>query len=264
MKAGISTACFYPEYTEKSLEIIAAFRPACIEVFLNAEEELEPAYLKELRRVADDHGIQVVSVHPYLSGMEPMLFFSQYHRRFREGRELYKRFYQAAALLGGEILVFHGNFQGSPLPWEEYFQRFDILWEDARAYGVSLCQENVARCVSGSPDFCRAMGRFLPKVGYVLDVKQVIRMGLEPVEMAQAMGGRVELIHMSDHGKVENCLMPGTGVFHIAEFLENVSNMQQTKQVKGVVVETYRENFGDAVECFRGFQHLSAIISTLS
>lgn len=261
MAVGISTACFYPEQTEESLGKILTLQPPCVEVFLNAGCELEPGYLKKLRSMADRAGTRIVSVHPYLSAMEPMFFFSLYDRRFAEGLELYRRFWQAAAILGADTVVFHGNHRMSPLPLEEYFGRFDRLWQDARAAGVSLCQENVERCTSRSAGFFRAMGKALPEVRYILDVKQVIRAGEDLSEMVDAMGGRVRHIHMSDHNEGESCLVPGKGVLNISKLLIDTMSRGFSGSV---IVELYRENFRDIVELSRGFQHLSLILSTLS
>ena len=39
---GISTACFYPELTEKAAEWLAAAKIPAAEVFLNSPSELAP------------------------------------------------------------------------------------------------------------------------------------------------------------------------------------------------------------------------------
>ena len=258
---GISTACFYPAVTEDSLLQLAALEPPCVEVFLNAATELQPQYLKRLRAIADHAGIRVVSVHPYCSIMEPMLFFSQYQRRFEEGVELYKHFFRAAALLGADTLVFHGDHKQSPLPREEYFRRFLILWEEAKAMGIHLCQENVERCASGKIDFLANMRKCLPQVEYILDVKQAVRSGIDPLKLVAILGNQVRHIHMSDHRKGADCLIPGDGVFNIREFL---LTMRNNRFSGGVIVELYRENFEGIVEISRGFHQLSHIVSTLS
>lgn len=261
MLPGISTACFYPDTTEASLREVARIAPPCAEVFLNAAQELELPYLRQLAACARDSGIRITSVHPYLSIMDGMYFFSQYDRRFEEGMETYRRFYQAAAVLGADTVVFHGNYRRSPLPWEEYFRRFRLLWEDAAANGISLCQENVERCSSATPAFFRAMSEALPQVHYILDVKQAVRAGEEVLEMAAAMAGRIRHIHISDHDGPLECMVPGKGVFNIAEFLLEV---RKTGFDGSVIVELYRENFADTVELSQGFAHLSSILSTLS
>ncbi len=258
--AGISTACLYPAPTEESLCEIAAVYPACAEVFLNTACELDPPFLRGLRDVAGAAGVAVTSVHPYYSGMEPLLFFSQYRRRFDEGREIYRRFFEAAAYLGADSLVFHGDYQGSRLPLDEYFERYAVLWADAAALGVELCQENVARCRSGRISFFDAMAKALPKARYIFDVKQALRAGEDPFAFVEAMGGRLRHLHVSDHDAAHECLAPGKGVMDIAKLL----TLARKNGFDGcVIMELYRENFGEIAELYRSFEHLSQILSTL-
>ena len=259
MLPGISTACLYPLNTEQSLEALLALSPACVEVFINAGQELELNFLRELRARADGAGVKIVSVHPYISGMDPMFFFSGYARRFDEGAELYRRFYQAACILGAGCVVFHGDHRLSRLPRQEYFSRFNRLWEDAQKQGVSLCQENIERCASHSAGFIAEMRKALPQVEYILDIKQAVRAKESVWEMARAMGDKIKHVHISDHTEAESCLPPGKGVFNTGEFL---STIRENGFSGGVIVELYGENFEDIVELSAGFQHLCRVLST--
>ena len=259
MLPGISTACLYPQLTEMSLEALTALRPACMEVFLNAEQELEPAFLQGLRARADASGVKIVSVHPHTSPMEPMFFFSRYPRRFEDGLAYYRRFYRAAGILGADSLVFHGDYTGSPITRDEYFPRFERLWQDAKNHGVSLCQENVARCTAGSAGFLAEMRRALPQVEYILDVKQAVRAGEDVFELANVMGERVKHVHLSDHNKMDDCLPPGKGTFNISKLLELIAKNGFSG---GVIVELYGENFSDIVELSGSYQHLYTMLST--
>lgn len=261
MVAGISTACFYPEPTEDALKRLAKQRVAATEVFLNSFSELEPDYLRELRRIADGSGLRILSVHPFLSGLEPMLFFSRYPRRFEDGRDLYKRFYQAACILGGDIVVFHGNARQLPIPNENYFRRYGVLLRDAAGEGVRLCHENVARCVGRDPGFFASMRAALPQARFVLDIKQVLRAGESVDRYLTDMGEGIAHIHISDHGPAGDCLSIGRGDFNIPEFLVRLRKIGFDA---GVVVELYRENFGSDVELFAGYQQLFHDLSTVS
>lgn len=260
MLAGISTACLYPQHTEVALARLAASGVTATEVFLNSPSELEPAFLKELRRTADDAGVKILSVHPFTSAMEPMFFFSSYRRRFEDGKEYYKQYYQAANILGGDIVVFHGNVLQLPIGQDEYVARFAGLMEDAKSQGVRLCHENVSRCSGRSPAFFREMRRQLPQAGFVLDVKQALRSGETVETFLQAMGGNISHIHISDHTDSQDCLSIGKGTFNIPEFLATLAS---EGYAGGVVVELYRENFGAFVELLEGYQLLSAYISTV-
>lgn len=261
MLAGISTACFYPMQTEKALAILAERHVSAAEVFINSHSELEEGYLLRLRRMADDAGIRLLAVHPFTSGMEPMLFFSKYSRRFEDGRDYYRKYYQAANILGAEIVVFHGNIAQFHMEIDEYFRRYDILLHDAAVMGVELCHENVSRCMGRSPVFFRDMARSLPHARFVLDVKQAVRAGEDVLAFVESMGKRIAHVHISDHNPEQDCLSIGRGVFHIPQFL---SSLRLQGFAGGVVVELYRENFSGIVELFDGFQQLSRYISTVA
>jgi len=259
MLPGISTACFYPLPTEESLKTLTALHPPCLEVFINAEQELEPTFLQGLRARADIAGTKIVNVHPYSSAMEHMLFFSRYPRRFEDGMNLYRKFYKAVNILGADSLVFHGDFKGSTLSRDEYFTRFELLWKDAGNHGVSLCQENVSHCVSGSAEFVAEMRRALPQVEYILDIKQAVRARENVWELAGIMGDKIKHLHLSDHNANQSCLLPGKGSFNIPKLLKTIA---KTGFSGGVIVELYGENFSDIVELSGSFQHLCTLLST--
>lgn len=259
MYPGISTACLYPMETEKALRMLAEKGVEAAEVFINSQSELAPGYLRELRRVADSFGMRLLSLHPFTSGMEPMLFFSTYHRRFEDGRNFYRTYYQAASILGADIVVFHGNIVQFRMELGEYFDRFGVLMEDARKEGCLLCHENVSRCTGRSPLFFREMAKQLPDARFVFDVKQAVRAGEDVFEFVEEMGERIAHVHISDHTPQEDCLPIGKGVFHIQEFLSYLGSIGFSG---GVIVELYRENFGEFVELLRGYQQLCAYLST--
>lgn len=261
MLAGISTSCFYPMHTENALTILAERGIVSTEIFINCQSELETGYLRKLRRIADSGGVKILSIHPFTSSMEPLLFFSEYRRRFEDGREYYRAYYEAAEILGAEIVVFHGNIAQFRMEREEYFHRFGTLMEDAGRHGVRLCHENVSRCTGRSPDFFAEMSRCLPEARYVFDIKQAVRAGEDVFEFAEAMGKQIAHVHISDHSSKQDCLPVGKGVFHIPEFL---SYLKTQGFQGGVIVELYRENFMDFVELYEGYQQLYQYISTIA
>src|SRR5699024_2335222 len=79
------------------------------EVFLNTFSEFTLDYLRQLRNVADAYGAEIKSVHPFTSGYEGFLLFSEYERRFEDSLEFYKQYFDAANCLGASIVVLHGQ-----------------------------------------------------------------------------------------------------------------------------------------------------------
>jgi len=249
MRIGISTSCYYPQPTEEALAILAGAGAPALEVFFNTSSELEPGYLRQLRRLADEAGAPIVSVHPYTSGMEGLLFFSEYSRRFEDAREYYKRYYRAANLLGAGLLVFHGAFRHQTIEVEEYARRLDILDADARAAGLRIGQENVDRNRSRDPDFMAQLHRLLPAQRFVLDLKQAVRAECDPLEMARAMGGGITHLHLSDHTADQDCLPPGQGSFDFGALFRQ---LKEQGFAGTAVVELYRQNFGRQSDLDRG------------
>lgn len=180
MLAGLSTACFYPELTERGLMFAASIGAQAAEVFFNAPSELTDSFVRELRRIARWLGHAYFICSPFTSGLEPLLFFSGYRRRFCDGVELYKRYFHAANLLGANLLVLHGDRRISQKPRSAYFDAFGELAGEGRAMGVTVAQENVPRCASYCPDFFRDMRQYLPDARFVLDIKQAVRAAIRP------------------------------------------------------------------------------------
>ena len=241
MQFGISTSCFYPALTEWAVRILAQEKVPATEVFLNSFSELDPSYLRQQKNMLDYGGTRVLSVHPFTCGLEPMLFFGDYRRRFEDGVELYKRYYEAAAELGAQYFVLHGDRKEGTLPDEAYFERFAELDAVGRPYGVRLAQENVARCRSGKLSFLKKMKQALPDAAFVLDVKQARRSGEDWREIVDVLGGSLRHVHISGASAEKDCLSLLEGDFPLEEFL---GALKKNGFAGGVILELYRQNYG--------------------
>ena len=102
IRIGASTANLYPLETERALDCLLELGFRELEVFLNTESEAEETFIRRLRARADEAGAVIRSVHPYLSGTEPYLLFSAYHRRYEDGLKNYRLavFRHAGVLFG--------------------------------------------------------------------------------------------------------------------------------------------------------------------
>lgn len=260
MLTGISTACLYPMHTEDALKILSSAKAEAVEVFANCDYEISPPMLKLMRSIADANGVKILSLHPYTAPSEPITFFTSYRRRFDEGLELYKKYYEAANILGADAVVFHGGSKTAAIPYGEYFDKFGLLVEDAIANGSNLCHENVERCISHKPDFFIGLAAAIPNARFIFDIKQAVRAGYDVFEFAKAMDGKIKHVHFSSHDGSRDCLLPGKGTFNTKAFLEVIA---KTGFNGGVIVELYRENFGDIVELIGGYQHLFTEVSTI-
>lgn len=260
MEVGVSTACFYPLETEEALSTLCSLNIGLAELFFNAPQETLPAFTHALRRTANAAGVRICAVHPYSSGSEPFYFFSDYRRRFEDALELYKGFYEAANVLGAEIVALHGDRMAGSLPDEAYYERFGELSLHARRHGVVLAQENVAYCKSRSAAFIRGMREYLGgEAAFVLDTKQAVRAGESAMELLEAMGENVVHLHLSDSdGAERDCLPPGEGSFDFTAFARRLHALGYTGNG---VVELYRGNYGEYGELAASRRHLEEIFA---
>lgn len=245
MKLGISTACLYPMEAEKSLRALLHANFNVFEIFLNTFREMDPRFLLSLKTQVDAVNGQIVSVHPFTSAFETTLLFSSYERRFLDGVEIYKRYCDCAVKLGANIVVLHGqrDYQGSGISEETYLQRYAKLYQAAKENGVVLAQENVNRFRSEKITFIRRMREVLKdECAFVLDVKQAVRAGEDPYAMCKEMGNRIVNVHLNDHTKLKDCVLPGLGNM---DYVRLKSLLQAQNYDGPVLIEVYRQDFDE-------------------
>ena len=124
---GVSSACFYPVETEKSLETAGECGFHTVELFLNSHSELEDEFIEKLIAIKEKYNLDIVSVHPFASFAESFYLFSNYERRYTDILPLYDRLFEVTAKLGADIFVFHGAKIPGSISDEEYCRRFAHL-----------------------------------------------------------------------------------------------------------------------------------------
>ena len=254
MDIGVSSACFYPLETEKSLIEVGKLDVHTSEIFFNSDSELGEAFLKELCKIKDYYSIKTPSIHPFTSFCESFFFFSKYKKRFYEAVEYYKRYFNAANIIGAKILVFHGAKVPIEISEEEYFERFAVLYEAGKKFGVTVAQENVWSTCGADPDFLRKMKKYLGddfKLNF--DVKQMRKCGYVLSDFLCEFSKDIVNIHVSDHNKSETCLPPGEGEF---SFEEMFRIMQNSSYDASFIIELYRHNFKEAEDIKKSYEYL--------
>lgn len=253
MNVGVSTACLYPLETEKALKLLCQSGVKNIEIFVNSLSEISGNVLTEIKSIIKDFDCRITSIHPYTSGSEPIMFFSNYQRRFLDGVEQYLRFCDFANELNANILVFHGDRKESNFSNEFYFERYLKLYREALKTGVYVCQENVCRCKSRSPEFLKAMSDALKgEVRFVFDLKQARRSDIPYRKYLDAMQYKIMHLHLSDFDEKSDCTLPNkNGKFDFASFLKDFKQSDITS-----VIEVYREAFKEPCEIDRSLEFL--------
>lgn len=218
------------------------------EFFINTFSEMEPEFLREIKRMADDSGSVIKSIHPFTSGFEGFLLFSDYDRRSHDGLEFYKQYFHAANVLGAEIMVLHGqrDYTHSRALEEKYFEHYAQLYRLGKRFGVTVAQENVNLFRSEDPAFILRMKEFLrEECAFVLDVKQAVRAGKDPYEMCAAMGERLVHVHINDNQPGTDCLLPGRGTMDFSALFQQ---MWRFDYQGDLMIEVYRHDFGNLEE----------------
>lgn len=257
MSVGISTACFYPAPTEEALMSVAAAGAKVTEIFFNAPSELEPGFLRRLSSVASDNGVSVRSIHPFTSFAEGYILFSRCERRFRDYREFYKRYYEAAAFLGAKIVVLHGSKLPLNISAEEYADRLRLLVHDAAQRGIILAQENVVHYNGQSPELMRELkARLGDDFHMVLDIKQSRRAGADPIDFYREFSGDICHIHLSDHNRERDCIPPFEGEF---DFRKLFGLMRSSGYGGDCVIELYRSGFETPKQLSRSLAKLETL-----
>lgn len=262
MKAGVSTACLYPMETTDALKALLKNGVKCVEIFFNTYSEIQKPYASELRSILNEYGATIKSIHPFTSGYEPYLIFSDYEKRYRETCEFYRRYFDCAAYLGAKIVVLHGDRKTAlnGISDEEYFERFAELSKIGKEYGVLLAQENVNAFRSQNPAFIRKMREYLgDEASFVFDIKQAVRSHNDPLEMCDAMGNRLVHVHINDNDKTNDCLLPGAGLTDYGRILAKLS----TNGYKGdFIVEVYRSNFSELSQLISSYGFVKNLLET--
>lgn len=201
----------------------------------------------------------IPSIHPFTSGMEPMMFFSEYERRIDDGLELYKKYFETAQKLGAGILVFHGDKKDSAISVGEYAERYSKLYELGKSYNVTVCQENVPRCRCSNIGFISELKRVLgDDVKFVADFKQAIRSEMDVGEMIRAMGKNLLHVHISDSTDRCDCLAPSKGTADLKGLLKLI---EECSSAQNAMIELYSHNFSGIDEVIASLQYLNNLIT---
>lgn len=257
MAFGVSSSCFYPLETEKSLAALGEIGVEVCELFFNSPSETDKTFLSTLREISRSAGITVRSVHPWSSFAESHMLFSEYERRFFDTLEDYRRYFFAAKELGADFVVIHGSRKPSRVSESEYFDRFHRLVTVGRQYGIRVIQENVNAFLSESPSLLARMKNQLGD-GFEMafDIKQAVRAGYDPIAFAREFASSIVHVHVSDHLPGHDCLAPGRGKFNFRAFFDV---MEQSGYSGDYIVELYLQNFGEACELAAAVDYMKAL-----
>lgn len=260
VRCGISTACFFPEDILDAIRQVIETGAPVTEIFLNTFSELEEDFVGRLEGLVRDAGIRVAAVHPFSSMMEGFFFASHYKGRLADGLALYRKYFEIAARLGADKLVFHGDHRINREMFSArlYAQNFKALAALGREYGVTLCHENVYYCRLAEVEDVRLLAPLLgPDAAFVLDTKQVQRAGESVKEMVATMGKAIRHVHISDFAEGDDCLPPGQGGFGFSGLIGSLLRLGYEGDL---IIEVYRDNFTRSDDLRAAMEYVNALL----
>jgi sugar phosphate isomerase/epimerase/predicted metal-dependent hydrolase len=201
---GVSSGAFYPHLaTEDTPAAAASLGFTEMEVMLQTAGEYQPAFARLMAANATAAGVRIRSVHT-VEYFHQVL--SPYTRCADEAREMMDKAIEFAAIVGAQVLVWHGPTRATvqaPEAWERFVDATKAIAMRCADAGITLALENVSRCalaqVRDVAAFARALGDFpIESLGFVFDPFQAAEAGANPFMMLAAMGNRVVNVHISD------------------------------------------------------------------
>ena len=262
MVAGISSASLYPLKTEEAVRTLGELGVRNIEIFVNDFSETGGSVRDEIILYIDRYNMNVVSAHPFSSPLETLFLFSDYQRRVDTIINIYKLYFEFMQAVNAKIFVLHGAQKDARCTDQIYIERFLQLGDIAAEYGVTVAQENVHYCKSGSIDFLRMMQRECgERAKFVLDIKQAVRAGYDPLDIVDAVGQNVIHLHVSDNRPGADCIPVGQGTYDIAGLVKRLHNAGFDG---AMLVELYSSGYKDHSELTDSVKLLENVIQEFS
>ncbi|MDE5946438.1 MAG: sugar phosphate isomerase/epimerase [Oscillospiraceae bacterium] len=241
MIAGVSTACLYPKLLEESLYDLALNGISNVEIFINTYSEFQKNFAVSISEILNHFDVNCVSVHPFTAEIEPIMAFSAYERRTNDALEYLKHCFEFMNIINAGIFVLHGNKGSINAPRELFCERYSMMYNLGKKFGITVALENVSRCQSGNLGFLRDLSNMLgDDIKFVLDTKQAVRSKENIFDIINTLKEKIVHVHLSDNGELGDCLMLGKGRLNIPRL---ISDIYAYNPDVSIILELYRSNF---------------------
>lgn len=257
-RLGVSSACYYPLPTEESFLKACNAGFKCIELFFNSPSELSDSFIDDIIKMKNNYGIEIPSVHPFMSFAESFFLFSSYERRFYDILDLYKRFFEIMQKTDSEFFVIHGAKIPGSIEDELYFDRFHKLVNIGKEYNITVCQENVVSHRSESVDFLVKMHNAIgDDFNMVLDIKQAKRASQSPDDFIKKLGKTIKHIHISDYNEISSCIPPLEGHFDFYNFFKSLKEIDYQGKF---IIELYNYSYKNESQILESYKKINEIL----
>ncbi len=212
---GLTTAAYYGRLeTEEAGALLSTMNLDCCEVFLECGSEYGAEFGGIVKRVLG--ALPARSVHPLGTQFESALF-GRSPRQRADALQTFERVLAAGQVLGAGTYVFHGipdlHRRGISPNMKAHADTVRLLCERARAFGMRFAWENVWYCQMSRPEHAAEVRQAVPEISFVLDIKQSLHIGIDPLDFLPVMADRLVNVHVCDVDASGALCLPGQGEF---------------------------------------------------
>lgn len=255
MNIGISTGCFFPQNPKDALIRVGEMGAKYVEIFFNTYSELETEYVLNLKNIADEYGMKIVSIHPFSSAIETFMFFSMNDYKLEDSIKLYEKYFKACNILDCKYVVFHGCLKNSKyMDMERYCHNLNKLSVKAREYGVYISQENVFKYKCGYEENLKEFIKYADKdIKFTFDIKQTVKSRQGIYRILNLVKDRINNIHISDYVGRNYSMVPFNGKFNYDKFFEY---LRENTTAESAVIEVYLNSFENDTQLVESMNNL--------
>lgn len=265
MKVGMSTASFFPNELEQAVDTIASMGIKTCEVFFNTYSEYRAEFVSKLKKITDDNGIKVHSVHAMATQFEPQLF-TTHENQYNDAVSVFLRVADAAEILNAKFYTFHGQafYKRNASPnLQRTAERLAYLTEKLRDRELNLSLENVHWSTFNKPSLIEEIKKYdeLKELYFTLDIKQAAQSDFTPGEYIKAMGNKISTVHICDYVQNETRIdtrLPGKGQFDFASLKKDI---EKAGSLPEYIIEVYKGDYKDIEELKMSTEFLEEKIS---
>lgn len=253
IKFSLCNELFEREGWRRSIELAAEAGYDGVEIapytIASSVDKIPPSQREEIRRVAEDCGIEVVGLHWVLVGPEDVnLLDADPEVRARTKGYLLK-LVDFCADIGGKVIVFGSPKQrnvpegvSKETAWRWAVETFRAVAEHAAGRGVTFCIEPLRRELTNFINTCSEAMRLIEEVGHpnfrlILDCWSMLDEGRPIPEIVKE--GAKYLAHF--HANDDNRRGPGFGSLDFARILRALDEIDYNGFVSVEVFEAHTD-----------------------
>ncbi|MBW7881289.1 MAG: sugar phosphate isomerase/epimerase [Caldilineaceae bacterium] len=215
LQFGVSTAAFFPQPLETTLDMLAQQPWRSIELMPQTPDECRPDFARTLLDLGNGR-FQFCAIH-FPQILAPFLY-NAYPGAFAYGQQLCRDLGELAGALGCTAIVVHAPWanMSSGVALEATLANFRLLCDVCLPHNVLVALENTPSApLSNSPEtmveFAQMVDR--PNLSFTVDITHAYQLGQDPMIYLESLP-EIAHVHASDYNTArhQRHTAPGDGV----------------------------------------------------